>query len=232
MGLNILDLVVIGIMALCIIIGVWRGFVRTVLGFGKFILTIFLTNMLYPHMGRFLRGIDGFFEATSSSIRSAMGLDAAIYAESRAAETEFINSLPLPGFIRETLIENNNAVIYNALGAVGFPDFIAGFLAGIVINIISMVVVFVLVFLGLTLLMHLLNIIAKLPVLNTLNKLLGGILGAAWGLLLTWLVLGVVVVYFSAGTQVDVVGMLESSAIAGPLNESNFILHFILRLFP
>jgi len=224
-------------MALCISIGVWRGFVRTVLGFANFIIAIILTNMLYPHMGRFLRGIDGFFDALSAAIRDSMGLDAAIYdaaveAGGRVAEAQFIQDLPLPAFFRDVLIENNNAVIRAALGAFDFADYVAGFLAGIVINIISMIVVFVVVFFGLVLLTRALNLLTKLPVINTLNKVLGGAIGAVWGILLTWLVLGVVVIYFSANSAVDVTEMLEASVIAGPLNEANFALNFILRLFP
>jgi uncharacterized membrane protein required for colicin V production len=215
----------------------WRGFVRTIFGFASFILAIFLTNMLYPHVGRFLRGIDGFFDALSLAVRDTMGLDAAIYdaavyAGGRVAEMQFINNLPLPAFFREALIENHNIDIHAAIGATGFADYIAGFLAGIVINIISMVIVFVLVFFGLAMLARLLNIITKLPVLNTLNKLLGGAVGAIWGILLTWLVLGVVIIYFSANSAVDMAEMLETSAVAGPLNEMNFALNFILRLFP
>jgi len=219
-------------MALCIAIGAWRGFVRTILGFVNFILAIFLTNMLYPHMGRFLRSIDGFFDALTATIRQTMGLDAFIYAETRAAETEIINALPLPAFFRDTLIENNNSIIHAAIGATGFVDYIAGFLAGIVINIISMVIVFIIVITGLFLLTKILNILTKLPIINTLNKLLGAAIGAIWGLLLTWLVLGVVVIYFSANSAIDIAEILEASVIAGPLNERNFALNFILRLFP
>ena len=227
-----LDLLVIGVMALCITFGAWRGFLRTVLGFVNFVLAIFLTNMLYPHVGRFFRSVDGFFAAVSTAIRQTMGLDEAIYAESRAAEIEIINNLPLPAIFRDALIENNNGVIHYALGATGFIDYIAGFLAGIVINIISMVVVFIIIYITLTILTGILNVISKLPVLNSLNKLLGAALGALWGLLLTWLVLGVVTVYFSANSQIDIVGILERSVIARPLNEMNFALDLILRLFP
>ena len=235
--MNSLDLLVIGILAFCVYIGVWRGFVRTVFGFANFILAIFLTNMLYPHVGRFLRNIDGFFDALSLAVRDSMGLDAAIYdatvyAGGRAAEMQFIRDLPLPAFFLEALIENHNAGIHAAIGATGFADYIAGFLTGIVINIISMVIVFVIVYFGLMLLVRLLNIITKLPVLNTLNKLLGGAVGAIWGILLTWLVLGVVVIYFSANSAVDMAEMLETSVVAGPLNEMNFALNLILRLFP
>ena len=231
-ALNFLDILVIATMALCIIIGAWRGFVRTVLGFANFVLAVFLTNMLYPHVGRFLRGIDGFFSATSTSIRTVMGLDAAIYAESRAAEMEIINALPLPAVFRDALIENNNPIIYQALGATGLADFISGFLAGIVINIISMVIVFVVIFSGLMVLTRVLNILTKLPVINSLNKLLGAALGAVWGLLLTWLVLGVVIIYLAANTQTDIVYMLENSVLAGHMHNTNFAIHFIMRLFP
>jgi len=224
-------------MIICITIGAWRGFVRTILGFANFLIAIFLTNMLYPHMGRFLRGIDGFFDALSAAIRDSMGLDAAIYdaaveARGRIAEMQFLEQLPLPAFFRDALVENNNDAIRYAIGATGFADYVAGFLAGIVINIISMVIVFILVFIGLMLLTRVLDILTKLPVINTLNRLLGGAIGAVWGILLTWLVLGVVVIYFSANSAVDIAEMLEASIIAGPLNEMNFALNFILRLFP
>ena len=230
--MNPLDILVIALMGICIAIGAWRGFVRTVLVFVNFILAIVLTNMLYPHMGRFLRSIDGFFDALTATIRQTIGLDDLIYTESRAAETEIINSLPLPGFFRDTLIENNNSIIHTAIGATGLADYIAGFLAGNVINIISMVIFFIIVIAGLFLLTKILDILTKLPVINTLNKLLGAAVGAIWGLLLTWLVLGVVVIYFSASSATDIAEMLEASVIAGPLNEWNFALHFILRLFP
>ena len=235
--MNILDILVLFIMTLCITMGVWRGFVQTILGFANFIIAIVLTNMLYPHMGRFLREIPGFFDALAGAIRASMGLDEAIYdaaveAGGRAAEMQFITELPLPAFLRETLLENYNPIIRAAIGAIDLADYVAGFLAGIVINIISMVVVFILVFAGLMILTRILNILTKLPVINTLNKLLGGAVGAIWGLLLTWLVLGVVTIYLSANTTMDIYQMLEASALARPLNEWNFALNFILRLFP
>jgi len=224
-------------MAICVGIGAWRGFVRTILGFFNFILAIILTNMFYPHMGRFLRGIDGFFDAISGAIKNTLGLEEMIYgaavsAGDRVAENVFIQALPLPDFFTLALAENNRPDIHSAIGAMGFADYIAGFLAGIVINIISMIIVFIAVFFGLMILARLLNIITKLPVLNTLNKLLGGAVGAIWGLLLTWLVLGVVVIYLGANTATDVEQLLEASVIARPLNEMNFALNFIMRLFP
>jgi uncharacterized membrane protein required for colicin V production len=230
--MNILDLLVIAIMGLCIAGGAMRGFVRTVLGLVNFVLSIFLTNLLYPHVGKFLRGFDGLYDSLSTSISRILGLEALIETQANATAADIVSALSLPDAIKETLIANNNPIIHNALGVSGIADYISGFLAGIVINVISMIAVFVLVFIGLTFLARLLHIVAKLPILNSLNKLLGGTIGAIWGLLLTWFILAVVVLYFSANTTTDVAHLLETSAIAKPLHESNFMLNSLLRIFP
>jgi uncharacterized membrane protein required for colicin V production len=230
--MNGLDILVIAIIGLCIAGGAMKGFVRTVLGLVNFILAIFLTNLLYPHVGRFLRGFDGLYNSLSTSIAGILGLDAIIESGANAAQSEIIAALPLPDAFKETLIANNNPIIHGALGASGISEYISGFLAGIVINVISMIAVFILIFIGLMFLTRLLDIIAKLPILNSLNKLLGAGIGAVWGLLLTWLILAVVVLYFSANTNTDMVNLLETSAIAKPLHESNFMLNSLLRIFP
>jgi len=230
--LNILDILVIVIMALAILLGVWRGFVRTVLGFISIFLAIFLTNLLYPSMGRFLRGIDGLYNSLSSSISRLLGLESIIENAGYATQSEIISSLPLPSSWQNSLLENNNPIIHNALGAVDFQGFISGFLAGIVINIISMVVVFILIYLGLILLIRILDLVAKLPVVNAFNKLLGGAVGALKGLFLTWIILAIVVLYFSANSSADMVNILETSVIARHFHERNFALELVLRLFP
>jgi len=219
-------------MTLCITLGAWRGFIRTVLGFASFILAIFLTNLLYPHMGRFLRSIDGLYTSLSTSISRMLGLEGIIERSAYAAEYEIINALPLPAAFRDALATNNLPSVRDALNAAAIDEYISGFLAGIVINIISLVIVFILVFVALIFAARILNLISKLPVINSLNKFLGGLLGAVWGLLLTWIILAIVVIYFSANSNADMVSLLETSAIARPMHEANFVVDFVLRLFP
>jgi len=232
-GLNILDIIVILIMAGCIISGAMRGFIRTVLGFASFIIAIFLTNLLYPHVGRFLRGIDGLYTSMSTSISRMLGLESFLEERVGATYNQIISDLPLPAVLRNSLAESySDTSVANALNATGIDEYISGFLAGLAINVISFVIVLILVFFGIVFLTRALNLIAKLPIIRSLNKLLGGAVGAIWGLLLTWLVLAVVVIYFSTSTNADMYTLLEASAIARPLNEVNFILNFILRFFP
>ena len=227
-----LDFLVIGLMGLFVFLGVRRGFIRTVLGFANFILAIFLTNLLYPHVGRFLRGFDGLFTALSDSIGRLLGLDYLIEQRAGEAYGELIQGLPLPQVLINSLYENSTPVIHDALGALNISEYISNFLAGIVINIISLIIVFILVFVALIFLARALNLVAKLPVIKQLNRLLGGVLGAVWGLLITWVVLAVVVVYLSANSATDMVALLEASPIARFIHENNFFLDFVLRIFP
>ncbi|MCL2752532.1 MAG: CvpA family protein [Defluviitaleaceae bacterium] len=231
--MNWLDILVILIMAACILGGMWRGFIRAILGFTSFIIAIFLTNLLYPSLGRFLRGIDGLYASMSTSISRMLNLEGRFEQGIHGTYTQFIENLPLPAAVRDTLLQNySDQTVAESLNATGVVDYISGFLAGLAINIIAIVVVFVLVLIGLAVLSRSLNLVAKLPVIRTLNKLLGAAVGAVFGLLLTWLVLGIVVVYFSANSATDMQALLEASVIARPINEANFMLHFILRLFP
>ena len=230
--MNILDISVIVIIGLCIIVGMARGFIKTVLGFANFIIAIVLTNVLYPHASRFLRGIDGFYYSLRAAISTTLGLDELVAEGMGAAANEAIQSLPLPQVFRDYIAANNNPVVHTAVAATGAAEFIAGFIASIVINILSMLIVFALVYIGLIVLMRLLDLVAKLPVLNSLNKLLGGAVGAAWGLLLVWLVLGMAVLYFSVNTGFPMAETLEESVIAGFLHELNPALGMILRFIP
>jgi len=220
-------------MAGCIAGGAWRGFIRTVLGFASFILAIFLTNLLYPSVGRFLRGIEGLYTSMQTSIGRMLNLDGLIEQHVGETYNQIIERLPLPAVLQNSLIQGyNDEAVTNALSATGIADYISGFLAGIAINIISIIIVFVIVFLAIIFLGRALNLIAKLPVIRTLNKLLGAAIGAVWGLLLSWLVLGLVVIYFAASSNTDMQALLDTSIIAQPMHNANFVLHFILRLFP
>ena len=230
--MNILDILVIVTIGLCILIGAARGFIKTVMTFLSFIIAIFLTNWIYPYVGRFLRGIDGLFNSLQRAVAQAIGLDNAIAEAGGAAEAEIINSLPLPQSFQNAIIENNTVSTHIAIGAETFADYISGFIASIIINIIAIIVVFALIFTILHIITRVLNIVSKLPVINSLNKFLGAIVGGIWGLVLTWIILAMATIFFSAQGSFDIYESLANSHIARPLNEVNFALEFILRLFP
>ena len=230
--MNILDLIVVIIFVLSILVGTFRGFIKTTMGFLKFILSLILTNIFYPYVGSFLRSNDNLFISLRNTISTALGLQNAVYDAAYATEYEIISSLPLPQSFQNALIQNNTISSHINLGANTFLEYISGFITSIVINIIAMVLVFIIVYIGLTILTHFINFVAKLPVINGLNKILGAAVGGIWGLLIIWFVLALSTLYFSAQGGFDIYTELENSNIARPLNEFNFMLNWILRFLP
>jgi len=227
---NLLDLLVLVILAACIIVGWKKGFVITVFNFFSLLITLFLTNMLYPTVSVFLRGT-GIFGVIKTSVADALQLDTLAGNLTRAAETEAINALALPDFIKTAMLENNNPQAHAALAVSGFADYISGFLAGLVLNALAMLAVFVIVFALMKLIAVALKILTRLPVIHSLNKLLGVAVGALQGVLFVWVALAVLVGLFAASTAFPVGEWLPASVLARWFYENNLVMKLVVQVF-
>ena len=227
---NLLDIIVFAILAVCVVIGWKKGFVITVFNFFSLLITLFLTNMLYPTVSVFLRGT-GLFAVMKTSVADALQLDAFAENMTRAAQAEAINALALPEFIKTEMLANNNPQAHAALAVSGFEDYISGFLAGLALNALAMLAVFAVVFLLMKLIALALNILTRLPVIHSLNKLLGVAVGAVQGVVLVWVALAVLVGIFAASTAFPVGELLPVSVLAKWFYENNLVMRLIVQVF-
>ena len=90
-----------------------------------------------------------------------------------------IEDAPLPQFLKDELIENNNSTIYGELGVDSFPRYVAAYISRLVLNLLSFLVTFLLAIIIVKALMFAVNIIGELPVLGLVNHIAGGVLGLA-----------------------------------------------------
>lgn len=77
-----------------------------------------------------------------------------------------------------------------------------------------------------------LGIASKLPLIGSVDKILGTVLGAAKGLVWCWLVLAVVTVLALTGTNTEFIGMIQQSEILTWLNDNNMIVNVVLKSIP
>ena len=146
-------------------------------------------------------------------------------------QTQIIESMPLPEFLKTTLLENNNPVIYQLLDVEGVKEYIAGFLANICINILSVVLAFVLIYLAVRIVLNALHLFSKLPVLSFFNHFMGFLVGAVRGLFVVWMG-GMVLTFLQCnGKAASVFEALGTTMIADFLYENNVLLHLILTIF-
>lgn len=123
-------------------------------------------------------------------LANCRGILAAICRWGRCAGTAeaaaAIQNLPVPKILQEKLIENNNYEVYNIFNVDTLSDYVASYLANVALNIIAVAATFLLVFLLIRLIGFALEIVAKLPVIRTLNSVLGILAGAAMGVVKVW----------------------------------------------
>ena len=226
----ILDgLVILGIVV-CAIIGYQRGFIIEALGFLPMVAALVAVKFLTPVAGKLLRQTP-IFGSLSNSIGDAMQLDTVISNAAMQTQTEIIQNMKLPEFLKDSLLENNNPVIYNLLDVEGLKEYISGFLANICVNIVSVILVFVVVLLGAKFLLKALNLVSKLPILNFFNRFCGMLVGGTKGLFCIWLIaMGLTYLQCNAKLQL-LFTALEQSTAALFLYENNILMYLILTIF-
>ena len=104
---------------------------------------------------------------------------------------------------------------------------VAIYLTGIVINSGTFIIVYFLLSAGLYILSRVLNIISKLPVLNELNRMGGGIAGLFQGLVVVWLIFTLMIVFIDKPFIQEGMNQIEENVFLKLLFESNIIARVI-----
>ena len=226
---------ILDILALVLVVGTAvqayrKGFVRAALNFLPMVAALAATRFLTPTVSELLRKTP-FFDALTNTVGNGLHLENAIGDTAMQTQTDIIQSMHLPDFLKESLVENNNPVIYHLLDVVSLQSYIAGFLANICINIISVLLVFVVVWLAVKFVLKALNLISKLPVLNFFNRACGFLVGLLKGLCVAWLIC-FVLTFFQCNSAFDFFfDALNLTHVALSLYENNILMYFILTIF-
>ncbi|GMQ59511.1 hypothetical protein AN1V17_39080 [Vallitalea sediminicola] len=223
-----LDIVVIGIIAICAIISYQRGLIKTLFSFVSLIISVVLTMYIYPHVSEFLIKNTGVFGSIKNSIIGLFNLNSATEnVTSTGDQINFINQLNLPEQFKHILVTNNNSEVYNLLNVNSIGDYIGGLIATLIINIISFLGVFIIVTILVKVIINLLDLVTKLPVLNQINKIGGLVLGAIKGVIIVWILFLVISLMSTNPNLNNVFDTLKVSEVARYLYDNNFLMKLV-----
>jgi len=227
--LTILDLSVILVFAFCIYLGYRRGLVLSLYSVCGWILALFLARQAYPYVNQFL--LNSFvYDFIYRLVEANLGLDELIAEKSLVAQNALISGLALPAFIIDILQSGNNPVLHELLKAANISEYIYAYLTVICINILSMVLSFIIISMLLRAILRSLNIVTRLPVIHTLNRVGGIAAGALQGLLVVWISGLIVTGLVAMGAAPWLGEMLEQSTLAQRFVDANFLVDMILSL--
>lgn len=228
-GFNVLDVTVVLIITICTYRGYTRGFMQTLFSLVSLFLSLFLVQILYPILSRFLRTTP-LFNKLKDSIIDSMGISYSFQNTNQLQQAEIINSLPLPDTITTILNNNNNTHIYNLLNVTSIEEYIGVFFATAIINIMSFIILFIVISVILKLSPFSISIFTKLPIIRSFNKLFGGIIGFIQSVFIIWVGL---IIYTILSVKPGNYGMtlLYNSNLALYFYERNFLLSLLFSIF-
>lgn len=180
-----IDLIILAVIIISFVLGLYRGFVRTVVGCIGGILSFIGAGYIASH---FSDGFSQTFIAPKLSENISESLNESLGSSSSAATVWDSQSEYLQGLLRGA------GVSEDTLSAAGHPvETLSNAIASSVGHSIAYAVLFLAGFIVCLIALHLvsnaLNLVTRLPVLHSCNALLGGVLGAVFGLALCTCVL-------------------------------------------
>lgn len=204
------------------------GFIRTVFTLFSTIVAIMLTVWISPVISKEAQQNEKLMNYTEKKIANI--LDFKDMGDKVTDQVSFINKLPLPKAMRESLVENNNKEVYKVMAVKTFKEYVSESISRMIINAGVFIIVFLIISIALGVICIALDILSKLPIINGLNKTAGLLAGLIQGIIVVWI--GFLVLTAFAGTAMGqkMFGLINDSTFLSLLYNNNLLLKFITNL--
>lgn len=249
--MNILDIIIIILIAGSAVMGYRKGFVRKLASILSLVFSIILVSALLPYMTDFLKNNTPVYDyivkqcgrVVEEQISEALGLDS--YTDqvllpeqiqeqllsqqlTRIEQTEVIEGLPFPAIVRDLMLDYNNEEGYQNLSVSTFQDYIVHFIATGILNVISFIAAVIVVQLLLRIIIAALDILSHIPVIGGLNRLLGLFLGLVQALFFIWIFFLILSMASATEVGLQLMSMVQESSLLSYLYNSNLFLQVVL----
>ena len=229
--MNPVDWVILGILAVSVLFGLYRGFIASVASMGGSLVSLGLSFWLSPMVADFLRNntslsntLMSYADATTRLKDSTLS-SLSVQGLTSESISSILSRASLPAPLDKLLQNNLEQQVYKAANIpqdVG--HYVTQTIVSALMNVICFVVTFVLLLILFHVIINLLKAIFRFPVLKQLNSIAGGAFGLLRGALLCF-VLFALMPLLQTVIPVEGLGeMVETSSLAPLFNSGNLIL--------
>lgn len=246
--MNILE-IILGVFTIVLAVsGFRKGFVRKLASMLSLVLSVALVSVALPYVTDFLRNETPVYEYIVDKSDEIVAAQAAELLQKelpdnrqisrseaegavldRADQTELIDELPVPLALKDMLLDYNNEEGYKNLQASCFLDYVSRFIASMILNAIAFLVSVLLVQIILRVAIAALDLLAHAPILHTVNRMAGMLLGLLQALAGVWIFFLIVSMISGTETGLQLLGMIQESRILSGLYESNLFVKIVLK---
>lgn len=194
--MNVIDYGIIGVIALCVLFGFYRGFIQSLLNLGGCLLSFAGSFWLFPRLSdaisantEIVRLISSYTD--SGSLLGDLDLSSrAVDALSTSNIEAIVSKANLPDPIGRLLQANLSQKVFSPLGNLAntVGDYVNQTILSVSINVLSFIACFVLCFIVVTILVNLIKSVFRFPLLKQLDWLAGGAFGFVIGCVLCFVI--------------------------------------------
>lgn len=226
--MNIIDIVILVVLAVSTLYGMYRGFISGVLSMAGLIGSAVLAFVLSPQLAAWLQGnstlVDTLTYYTDAGSRIA-DLELSLLSATQVSQNalaQILQSANLPAAFESAFI----TALSGAGEGVTVSALLSQTIVSVSISILSFLICFLVAFVVVSFVIHLVLYVFELPVLRHLDALMGGVFGLLRGVMLMYILFALVPIVLAVA-PVDMIGeMIEQSQLA-PIFDSQLILSIV-----
>ena len=229
---NWLGIAVLVLIAAACVSGFRKGFVKEIVSIFFMLLSFLLVWLINPYVNTFIREYTPVYKVVEENfqdlVEKQIGDKKSI---GKDEQEQLMENLNLPDILKNKLIENNTVETYQYLAVQTFADYVSDSLAVMVINGVSFLISYILSVIVIRLLGIILDILSKLPVINGINKIAGGVVGGAKCVIFIWIAL--LVLTLLCNTEVGKAGMdlVQKDTVLNWLYEQDVFVKVFMSVF-
>lgn len=228
--MNIVDYVIIGVVAVSVLFGLYRGFVASVLSMGGGLISFLASFALYPKLASVIQNNEEIqrtllhYTDASSRIGDLELALTNVMNLGREGIQQVLQNVSLPAPLDSILQVNLENLVYGTQGAAStVSDYVNQTILQASINIICFLVCFAGLYIVISLLLNLIRAVFRFPVLKQLDSLAGGIFGLLRGILVCLIVFTLIPLVQTMIPLDMITALLDESTLAPIFMNGNLI---------
>lgn len=220
--------IVIGILFfICVLIGWMQGLLRVIVSVAGLIASLIVAIYVAPRVSGYVEENSQVDEKIAGYISEELQFSDVGKEATRGIQVAVISELPLPETLKSKILDNNNSEMYDALNVSSVYDYIAKSIAVVILNAaVFLMLIFIcrifFFFLGKSI-----GNIAKLPILRSIDKIGGGVLGAMKGLIFIWVFFLILSITSTFAWSQNIIVQINESVLLKLLYDNNVLLDIV-----
>ena len=226
--MNIIDILILAVIAVSVIYGMHRGFISGVLSVAALIGAAALSFAMSPQLAAWLKGNETLVETlmyyTDAGSRVS-SLDLSLMSVSQVTEgalEQILSSANLPAAFRAAFITG----LGSASSGMTIAELLSQTIVSVSISILSFLICFFVSYIVAIFVIHLISYVFELPVLRHLDALIGGVFGLVRGVLLLFILFMLVPIVLAVAPVPQIEELIAASRLA-PMFDSQLILSIL-----